>query len=299
MAGKKGFYPLHLTKYHDNFNIPTCQFNQSPPRVFRGRSLHNASGGMYYRKDQNMAISKKLVASKNPVVAKYIADAGICSRRKAQEFVSHGLVTVNGQVLKDLAYRVNSTDKVIVDGQRIKPVTRKIYILLNKPKDYITTLSDQADRRTVMDLISGVRERIYPVGRLDRNTTGLLLLTNDGALAQRLSHPSHEVQKVYHVVLASSVNREHLKQMMGEGVVLEDGVATFDAISYVPRTQQRQVQVTIHSGKNRIVRRMFEALGYEVIGLDRVEFAGLSKYGLRLGNWRFLANDEVEMLYKS
>lgn len=238
------------------------------------------------------------IISKNPVIAKYIADAGICSRRKAQELIVRGQVTVNKQVMKNVAYRVASADTVMVDGQRIKSVRRKVYIVLNKPNDYITTVSDEADRRTVMDLLPGVRERVYPVGRLDRTTTGVLLLTNDGAMAQYLTHPRHEVQKVYLVVLARPLSHEHLEQITQDGVNLEDGVAHFDTIQYVSSTQKKQIYVTLHSGKNRIVRRMFEALGNEVIKLDRVSFAGITKRGLALGAWRHLTKEEVAELKK-
>lgn len=233
---------------------------------------------------------------KNPVIAKYIANSGICSRRKVLELLEQGLVTVNGQVLKDPTYRVADTDKVVVDGQGIKQVRRKVYILLNKPKDYITTVSDESGRRTVMDLISEVRERVYPIGRLDRHTTGLLLLTNDGALADRLSHPRYEIEKVYQVTLDKPVQRDHLIMLVQEGVMLEDGVARVDTVRHVPKSRYYQVKVTIHSGKNRIIRRIFEALGYQVMALDRVLFAGLTKQGLRPGNWRFLSQAEIAAL---
>lgn len=235
---------------------------------------------------------------KGPVLAKYIADAGICSRRKAQEMIVRGLVTVNKQVTKQLTYRVGTKDVVAVDGTVIKPVKHKLYILLNKPKDYITTVSDQAGRRTIMDLLEGVAERVYPVGRLDRNTTGLLVLTNDGEFSNYLTHPRYHVEKVYLVGLDKPLAHEHAQQALEEGIELHDGVSTFDAISYVPRTNKRQVYVTLHSGKNRIVRRMFESMGYDVLKLDRVSFAGLTKQGLRLGMWRYLTPDEVQELKK-
>jgi 23S rRNA pseudouridine2605 synthase len=244
-----------------------------------------------------MTISKKEMP-KGPVLAKYIADAGICSRRKAQELIKNGLVTVNKQVAKELAYRVLAKDVVTVDGTTIKPIKNKLYILLNKPKDYITTVADEAGRRTVMDLLEGVKERVYPVGRLDRNTTGLLILTNDGEFSNCLTHPRYEVEKVYLVGLDKPLTHEHAQQALEEGVQLEDGVSTFDSITYVPRTLKKQVHVTLHSGRNRVVRRMFESLGYDVLKLDRVSIAGLTKDGLRLGMWRYLTSDEVQELKK-
>ncbi len=236
---------------------------------------------------------------KGPVLAKYIADAGICSRRKAQEMIIRGLVTVNKQVTKELGYRVGPKDTVTVDGTAIKPIKNKLYILLNKPKDYITTVSDEAGRRTVMDLLDGVTERVYPVGRLDRNTTGLLILTNDGEFSNCLTHPRYEVEKVYLVGLDKPLSHDHAQQALEEGVQLDDGVSTFDTITYVPRTQKKQVHVTLHSGRNRVVRRMFESMGYDVLKLDRVSFAGLTKDGLRLGQWRYLTHDEVQSLKKT
>jgi 23S rRNA pseudouridine2605 synthase len=251
---------------------------------------------MYLSVCMRMPLKKEM--PKGPVLAKYIADAGICSRRKAQALITTGCVVVNKEIVKALTYRVGPKDKVVVNGETIRPIKSNVYILLNKPKDYITSVSDEGGRRTVMDLLQGVNQRVYPVGRLDRNTTGLLILTNDGQFSQYLTHPRYEVEKVYHVTLNMPLTHEHAQQTIEEGVQLADGISMFDALTYLPRTLNKQLYVTLHSGKNRIVRRMFESMGYDIVKLDRVGFAGLTKQGLRLGAWRYLTPDEVTGLRK-
>ena len=226
---------------------------------------------------------------------KFLANAGICSRREADEFIQAGVVTVNGEVVTELGTKIKRTDEIKFHDQ---PVTleKKVYVLLNKPKDCVTTSDDPQQRKTVMDLVKNVcPERIYPVGRLDRNTTGVLLLTNDGDLASKLTHPKFLKKKVYHVYLDKNVTA-HDMQQIAQGIELEDGEIHADAIEYASDTDKSQVGIEIHSGKNRIVRRIFEHLGYRVVKLDRVQFAGLTKKNLRRGDWRFLTEKEVEML---
>lgn len=226
---------------------------------------------------------------------KYLANAGICSRREADEFITAGVVSVNGQVVTELGTKVKRSDSVLFHDQQVN-IEKKVYVLLNKPKDYVTTSDDPQNRKTVMDLVKGAcRERIYPVGRLDRNTTGVLLLTNDGELAAKLTHPQFLKKKIYHVFLDKNVSAEDMRQI-AEGIELEDGEIHADAIEYASETDRKQVGIEIHSGRNRIVRRIFEHLGYRVIKLDRVFFAGLTKKNVRRGDWRFLTEKEVNML---
>ena len=226
---------------------------------------------------------------------KFLANAGVCSRREADEFIQDGLVTVNGEVVTELGTKILRTDEVKFHDA---PVTleKKVYVLLNKPKDYVTTSDDPQQRKTVMDLVKDVcPERIYPVGRLDRNTTGVLLLTNDGELASKLTHPKFLKKKVYHVHLDKNLTAHDMDQIR-EGITLEDGEIKADAVEYADDRDKAQVGIEIHSGKNRIVRRIFESLGYRVTKLDRVQFAGLTKKNLRRGDWRFLTEKEVDML---
>ena len=226
---------------------------------------------------------------------KYLANAGVCSRREADEFIQAGVVTVNGEVVTELGTKVLRSDEVKFHDQ---PVTmeKKVYVLLNKPKDYVTTSDDPQQRKTVMDLVKNAcQERIYPVGRLDRNTTGVLLLTNDGDLASKLTHPKFLKKKIYHVHLDHAVTAHDIQQI-AEGIQLEDGEIKADAIEYASDTDKKQVGIEIHSGKNRIVRRIFESLGYKVTKLDRVQFAGLTKKNVRRGDWRYLTEEEVDRL---
>ena len=226
---------------------------------------------------------------------KFLANAGVCSRREADEFIQAGVVTVNGEVVTELGTKVMRTDEVKFHDDPVV-LEKKVYVLLNKPKDYVTTSDDPQQRKTVMDLVKNAcRERIYPVGRLDRNTTGVLLFTNDGDLASKLTHPKFLKKKVYHVYLDKNVTAHDLQQI-SEGITLEDGEIHADAIEYASETDKSQVGIEIHSGKNRIVRRIFESLGYHVTKLDRVMFAGLTKKNLRRGDWRYLTEKEVDML---
>ena len=226
---------------------------------------------------------------------KFLANAGVCSRREADEFIQAGLVTVNGQVVTELGTKILRTDEVKFHDAVVS-LEKKVYVLLNKPKDYVTTSDDPQQRKTVMDLVKDVcPERIYPVGRLDRNTTGVLLLTNDGDLASKLTHPKFLKKKVYHVHLDRNVTAHDLQQIR-DGITLEDGEIKADAVEYADDNDKAQVGIEIHSGKNRIVRRIFESLGYRVTKLDRVQFAGLTKKNLRRGDWRFLTEKEVDML---
>lgn len=227
---------------------------------------------------------------------KYIAHAGVCGRREAAELVKEGKVTVNGDKVFEPGYKVTQKDKVIVKGKQVFLQKNAVYILLNKPKDYITTANDPQGRKTVLDIIKGATpERVYPVGRLDRNTTGVLILTNDGELAQKLTHPSFEVKKIYEVTLDKPVAKKDLESILS-GITLEDGFVQADSVGYADDKNKNIVGIEIHSGRNRIVRRIFEHLGYDVKGLDRVMFANLTKKNVDRGKWRFLNEKEVRLL---
>ncbi len=227
---------------------------------------------------------------------KYIANSGICSRREADDLIRAGVIKVNGQVVTVLGTKVHPSDKIQYGDQAISS-EKKRYLLLNKPKGVVTTTKDPHAKNTVMELIDGAcKERIYPVGRLDRNTTGLLLFTNDGELAKKLTHPGHKVKKLYHVVLNQNLKKADMLKIAA-GVDLEDGVVKVDGIAYdQDATSKKEVGIELHSGKNRVVRRLFESLGYKVTKLDRVLFAGLTKKNLPRGKWRFLEEKEVNLL---
>ena len=226
---------------------------------------------------------------------KFMANAGVCSRREADELIQKGLVSVNGQVVTELGVKITRSDVVEYDG-KVVVAESKCYILLNKPKDTVTTSDDPNGRKTVMDLVKGAcTERIYPVGRLDRNTTGVLLLTNDGDLASKLTHPMYVKKKIYQVWTDKPISEEDM-QHIADGVELDDGPIHADAISYVSPTDRKQAGIEIHSGRNRVVRRIFESLGYHVVKLDRVYFAGLTKKNLPRGRWRYLTQEEVNFL---
>ena len=227
---------------------------------------------------------------------KFISHAGISGRREAAEIVKKGIVKVNGKIITEPGYKISSNDEVIVNGKKIFPSKNLVYILLNKPKDFITTTEDPQGRKTVLDLIRrATTERVYPVGRLDRNTSGVLLFTNDGELSQKLTHPSNEIKKIYAVILDKPLEKKDFDQVV-KGVVLEDGPASVDKIAYADTKERTQLGVEIHSGRNRIVRRIFEHLGYDVKNLDRVMFAGLTKKNIERGKWRFLNEKEVREL---
>ena len=227
---------------------------------------------------------------------KYIANAGVCSRREADELIQAGAVKVNGQVVTELGTKVSPKDKVQYGDQTLN-LEKMQYVLLNKPKGYITTTDDPFSRRTVMQLVTqACKERIYPVGRLDRNTSGLLLFTNDGELAKKLTHPKHNVKKVYHVVLDKSLTKTDMLSI-SKGMELDDGFIRIDKISYdQTTTDKRELGIELHSGRNRIVRRVFESMGYKVVKLDRTLFAGLTKKNIPRGRWRFLEDQEINML---
>ncbi len=227
---------------------------------------------------------------------KFVALCGIASRRAAADLIKQGFVTVNGAVMTEIGYRVLQKDKIAYKGREIEPVQRKVYILMNKTQDAISTASDERGRKTVLDLVSRtVRERVFPIGRLDRNTTGLLLLTNDGDLAQKLSHPSYRIKKLYHVVLNKTVALKDM-ETIAEGIMLDDGKAEIDSVNYAEGGGKDEVMIEIHIGKNRIVRRIFEHLGYDVVKLDRVYYGGLTKKDLPRGGYRTLTQQEIVML---
>lgn len=227
---------------------------------------------------------------------KYVASCGVASRRAADVLIRAGKVWINGKAVTEPGHRITNKDRITYLGKLLKPETNLVYLLMNKPKDTITTANDEKGRKTVMDIVgSKIEERVYPVGRLDRMTTGLLLLTNDGELAKTLSHPSSEVRKIYHVVLNKNVNPTDL-QKIEKGIEMDDGLAEVDGVSYIEGSAQNEVGITLHSGKNRIVRRLFEYLGYEVTKLDRVAYAGLNKKDLPRGHFRSLTPKEITLL---
>lgn len=263
------------------------------------RKASGRQGGNYRKKSfarGNAPIAKQAPTPKaEPDLVRlnrYIANAGVCSRREADTFIAAGNVTVNGKPVTEMGYKVRPSDEVRFDG-RLLEQERKAYVLLNKPKNFITTTKDEKGRRTVMELISKASHaRLVPVGRLDRNTTGLLLFTNDGDLSKKLTHPKHGVRKIYHVELDKNVKAADLARIR-EGLTLEDGVINVDEVSYIDSAAKKEVGIQISSGRNRIVRRIFEHLGYEVVRLDRVVFAGLTKKDLPRGHWRHLTAQEV------
>jgi 23S rRNA pseudouridine2605 synthase len=227
---------------------------------------------------------------------KFIAHCGVCARRDAAAMVKAGKVKVNGDVVSEPGFKVTQKDTIIINGKKIMLTKNLVYILLNKPKDYITTTDDPQNRKTVLDLLQkNITERLFPVGRLDRNTSGVLLVTNDGDLSQKLTHPSNEVKKIYAVTLNKPLEKKDFEKIL-QGVKLEDGLASVDVLAYADAQDKTQVGVEIHSGRNRIVRRIFEALGYDVKNLDRVMFAGLTKKNVDRGKWRFLTEKEVRDL---
>ena len=226
---------------------------------------------------------------------KYIANSGVCSRREADNFILAGVVTVNGEVITELGTKVNIyTDDIRFNGERLKG-EEKVYIVMNKPKGYVTTASDPHADKTVMDLLKGCGARVFPVGRLDKNTTGVLMFTNDGEIAEKLTHPSYDKKKIYQVSLDSKLRQEDFEKIIS-GIELSDGMIAADELEYIEEDDHRKLGIEIHSGKNRIVRRIFESLGYEVKALDRVYFAGLTKKGLKRGEWRFLTEGETNLL---
>ena len=279
-----------------------------------GRKSFNKKDLNYFRDEDQSGINKMIsrrpqldvdTYSDNDMVSvpmkdeirlnKYIANSGVCSRREADNFILAGVVTVNGEVVTELGTKVNiNTDDIRFNGERLKGET-KVYIVMNKPKGYVTTASDPHADRTVMDLLKGCPTRVFPVGRLDKNTTGVLMFTNDGEIAEKLTHPSYDKKKIYQVSLDSKLRREDFEKILS-GVELSDGVIAADELEYIEEDDHRKLGIEIHSGKNRIVRRIFESLGYEVKALDRVYFAGLTKKGLKRGEWRYLSEGETNLL---
>jgi 23S rRNA pseudouridine2605 synthase len=253
-----------------------------------------AKGYAGNKKFQKPTITK-VVEEKMPL-NKYIAHSGVCSRRDAVDIIKSGKVKVNKEAVTEPGYKISNSDIVIVNGKKITPVKNLVYILINKPKDYITTTEDEKGRKTVLDLIkNATKEKVYPVGRLDRNTSGVLLLTNDGDLTQKLTHPSNEIKKIYAATLDKPLAKAHFDEIL-KGVPLEDGVANVDSLAYTDIKDKTQIGVEIHSGRNRIVRRIFEHYGYDVKNLDRVVFAGLTKKNVERGKWRHLSEKEVRDL---
>ena len=283
-------------------------------RFSSGRKSFNKKDLNYFRDEDQSGISRMInrrpqldaeYNSDNDMVMapikeeirlnKYIANSGVCSRREADNFILAGVVTVNGEVVTELGTKVNiNTDDIRFNGERLKGEA-KIYIVMNKPKGYVTTASDPHADKTVMDLMKGCPSRVFPVGRLDKNTTGVLMFTNDGEIAEKLTHPSYDKKKIYQVSLDSKLKQEDFEKILS-GVELSDGIIAADELEYIEEDDHRKLGIEIHSGKNRIVRRIFESLGYEVKALDRVYFAGLTKKGLKRGEWRFLSEGETNLL---
>ena len=291
-GGDRPFRP----RYNSNGDRPQRPYGNrdSYSRPFRRAGDYDPNAK--YSKKKQIEYKEQFVDPNEPIrLNKFLANAGVCSRREADEFITAGVVSVNGEVVTELGTKIKRGDEVKFHDQTVS-IERKIYVLLNKPKDTVTTSDDPQARRTVMDLVKGAcDERIYPVGRLDRNTTGVLLLTNDGDLASKLTHPKYLKKKIYHVHLDKNLTKADMEQIAA-GIQLDDGEIQADAISYTDDFKKDEVGIEIHSGKNRIVRRIFESLGYKVVKLDRVFFAGLTKKGLRRGEWRYLTEQEVNFL---
>lgn len=280
-------HPGSITRRDSDYQSHPEGFNQGRKPYFKKK---------FNPGKRRVDYSEEVVDPNQPIrLNKYLANAGVCSRRDADKYITAGVVSVNGEIITELGHKVLRSDIVLFHDQQIK-AEKKVYVLLNKPKGYVTTSEDPQNRKTVMDLVArACHERIYPVGRLDRNTTGVLLLTNDGELASKLTHPKFLKKKIYHVYLDRNVTASDIRQI-AEGITLEDGDISADAIDYASDTDKKQVGIEIHSGKNRIVRRIFESLGYHVVKLDRVYFAGLTKKNVKRGDWRFLTEEEVNML---
>ena len=291
--GEGGYRPQQRPRFNNGGQ--QGGYNRPQGGNYRPRTADYNPNAKYSMKKQ-IEYKDVLTDPNEPIrLNKFLANAGICSRREADEFITAGVISVNGEVVTELGTKIKRTDEVKFHDQPVS-IERKVYVLLNKPKDCVTTSDDPQERKTVMDYVKDAcKERIYPVGRLDRNTTGVLLLTNDGDLASKLTHPKYLKKKIYHVYCDKNVTKADLDQIVS-GITLDDGEIHADAVSYASETDKSQVGIEIHSGKNRIVRRIFESLGYRVIKLDRVYFAGLTKKGLRRGDWRYLTEKEVNML---
>ena len=297
-------------------NSERRSYGRKPSTGFKntGRKSYNRKDLNYFRNEEESGINKmisrrpqidnsnfsdndtvKAPIKKEVRLNKFIANSGVCSRREADNLILAGVVTVNGEVVTELGTKVNIyTDDIRFNGERLKG-EEKVYIIMNKPKGYVTTASDPHADKTVMDLLKGCPARVFPVGRLDKNTTGVLMFTNDGEIAEKLTHPSYDKKKIYQVSLDSKLRMEDYEKILS-GVELSDGTIAADALEYIEEDDHRKLGIEIHSGKNRIVRRIFESLGYEVKALDRVYFAGLTKKGIKRGEWRYLSEGETNLL---
>ncbi|MGN0086301.1 MAG: pseudouridine synthase, partial [Alloprevotella sp.] len=298
-GGEGGYQPRQQNGYGQGRPYrPRFEQNGGGENGFRPRRprTNDYNPHAKYSRKKQIEYKETNIDPNEPIrLNKYLANAGICSRRDADKYIEAGVVTVNGEIITELGHKVLRSDNVQFHGDAVK-IEKKVYVLLNKPKGYVTTSEDPQNRKTVMDLVrNACSERIYPVGRLDRSTTGVLLLTNDGELASKLTHPKFLKKKIYHVQTDQNVTAADLKQI-AEGITLEDGEIHADSIEYASPTDKKQVGIEIHSGRNRIVRRIFESLGYKVVKLDRVYFAGLTKKNVRRGDWRYLTEKEVNML---
>ncbi|MDB5282556.1 MAG: Pseudouridine synthase [Bacteroidota bacterium] len=299
-VAKKYFAKKDKAKKFDKTDKDGKPVKGKPFKDFGGKKFYSPAIG---KEDRDTVAVPEVKVSDEIRLNKYLAHSGVASRRNADELIKAGRVKVNGAVVIEMGYKVKAKDAIEFDGKRLN-LEKKYYVLLNKPKDFITTVKDEKDRKTVMELLRGVyaqidaleKPRLYPVGRLDRNTTGVLLITNDGELAQKLTHPSSEVKKVYHVVLDKKLRKEDFDKIAEGGVVLEDGIAEVDEIAYPNPKNRAEVGLEIHTGKNRFIRRLFESMEYEVEKLDRVYFAGLTKKDLPRGRWRFLTEEELRLL---
>ena len=280
-TGKKSFYKKDFNYFRDENESGINKMISKRPQV---------SDDLYSDNDMIAAPIKEEVR-----LNKFIANSGVCSRREADNFILAGVVTVNGEVVTELGTKVNiNTDDIRFNGERLKGED-KVYIVMNKPKGYVTTASDPHADKTVMDLLKGCSSRVFPVGRLDKNTTGVLMFTNDGEIAEKLTHPSYDKKKIYQVSLDGKLKKEDYDKILS-GIELNDGLIAADELEYIEEDDHRKLGIEIHSGKNRIVRRIFESLGYEVKALDRVYFAGLTKRGLKRGEWRYLTEGEINLL---
>ena len=280
-TGKKSFYKKDFNYFRDEDESGINKMISRKPQL---------SNDAFSDNDMVAAPIKEEVR-----LNKFIANSGVCSRREADNFILAGVVTVNGEVVTELGTKVNiNTDDIRFNGERLKG-EEKVYIVMNKPKGYVTTASDPHADKTVMDLLKGCNARVFPVGRLDKNTTGVLMFTNDGVIAEKLTHPSYDKKKIYQVSLDGKLKQEDYDKILS-GIELSDGMIAADELEYIEEDDHRKLGIEIHSGKNRIVRRIFESLGYEVKALDRVYFAGLTKRGLKRGGWRFVTEGETNLL---
>ena len=287
-AGGRGFNSAKRSVTRREFNYFRDENESGINKMIERRPQLNAD--LYSDNDMVKVPIKEEVR-----LNKFIANSGICSRREADNFILAGIVTVNGEVVTELGTKVNiNTDDIRFNGERLKGES-KVYIVMNKPKGFVTTASDPHADKTVMDLLKSCPSRVFPVGRLDKNTTGVLMFTNDGEIAEKLTHPSYDKKKIYQVSLDSKLKHEDFEKILS-GVELNDGVIAADELEYIEEDDHRKLGIEIHSGKNRIVRRIFESLGYEVKALDRVYFAGLTKKGLKRGEWRYLTEGEINLL---